>query len=131
MWCSSHRVDAIAAYIADLLVKDVYRQIRGTAKALLAGYSIDAAIAYKDAVTKHFQELVREKKYAKYAIVEVETGEPKARDPKETKIAEDRELCRTERQMSILEIVAACNKHQEQVGALIAESKAKQDVFFA
>ena len=92
MWCSSHRVDAIAAYIADLLVKDVYRQIRGTAKALLAGYSIDAAIAYKDAVTKHFQELVREKKYAKYAIVEVETGEPKARDPKETKIAEDREL---------------------------------------
>lgn len=61
------RIDAIAAYIADLLVKDVYRQIRGTAKAMLAVYSIDAAIAYEDAVTKHFQELVREKKYARYA----------------------------------------------------------------
>ena len=61
------RIDAIAAYVADLLVKDVYRQIRGTAKAMLAVYSIDAAIAYKDAVTRHFQALVKQKKYAKYA----------------------------------------------------------------
>ncbi|MBX3001161.1 MAG: type I restriction endonuclease subunit R [Caldilineaceae bacterium] len=61
------RIDAIAAYVADLLVKDVYRQIRGTAKAMLAVYSIDAAIAYKDAVTRHFNELVKDKKYARYA----------------------------------------------------------------
>lgn len=61
------RIDAIAAYVADLLVKDVYRQIRGTAKAMLAVYSIDAAIAYKDAVTRHYQALVQEKKHAKFA----------------------------------------------------------------
>ena len=41
------RIDAIAKYVADLLVKDVYRQIRGTGKAMLAVHSIKAAIAYK------------------------------------------------------------------------------------
>jgi type I restriction enzyme R subunit len=61
------RIDAIAKYIADLLVKDVYRQIRVTGKAMLAVYSIKAAIAYKEAVTKHFNELVKQPKYAKYA----------------------------------------------------------------
>jgi type I restriction enzyme R subunit len=61
------RIHAIAYYIADLLVKDVYRQIRGTGKAMLAVYSIKAAIAYKQAVTKHFSELVKQPKYAKYA----------------------------------------------------------------
>jgi type I restriction enzyme R subunit len=60
------RIDAIARYVADLLVKDVYRQIRGTGKAMLAVYSIKAAIAYHQAVTKHFTELVKEPKYAKY-----------------------------------------------------------------
>ncbi|WP_428718543.1 type I restriction enzyme subunit R domain-containing protein [Undibacterium curvum] len=61
------RIDAIANYVADLLVKDVYRQIRGTGKAMLAVYSIKAAIAYKEAVTKHFNKLVLDPKYAKYA----------------------------------------------------------------
>jgi len=61
------RIDAIAQYVADLLVKDVYRQIRGTGKAMLAVYSIKAAIAYHDAVTKHFNALVQQPKYAKYA----------------------------------------------------------------
>lgn len=61
------RIDAIAQYIADLLVKDVYRQIRGTGKAMLAVYSIKAAIAYKQAVSKHFNALVQDPKYAKYA----------------------------------------------------------------
>lgn len=61
------RIDAIAKYIADLLVKDVYRQVRGTGKAMLAAYSIKAAIAYKQAVTQHFNELVKQPKYAKYA----------------------------------------------------------------
>lgn len=61
------RIDAIAKYVADLLVKDVYRQIRGTGKAMLAVYSIKAAIAYQQAVTKHFNALVQEPKYAKYA----------------------------------------------------------------
>lgn len=61
------RIDAIAKYIADLLVKDVYRQIRGTGKAMLAVHSIKAAIAYQQAVNKHFSALVQEEKYKKYA----------------------------------------------------------------
>lgn len=61
------RIDAIANYVADMLVKDVYRQIRGTGKAMLAVYSIKAAIAYKEAVTKYFNERVKEPKYQKYA----------------------------------------------------------------
>ncbi|HCA01166.1 MAG TPA: restriction endonuclease subunit R [Halomonas campaniensis] len=61
------RIDAIAKYVADLLVKDVYRQIRGTGKAMLAVHSIKAAIAYQGAVTKHFNALVKEAKYEKYA----------------------------------------------------------------
>lgn len=61
------RINAIAGYVADLLVKDVYRQIRGTGKAMLAVYSINAAIAYKEAVTRHFNRLVQQPKYAKYA----------------------------------------------------------------
>ncbi len=64
---NGERIDAIAAYVADLLVKDVYRQIRGAGKAMLAVSSIAAAIAYRDAVTRHFQALVQQKKYAKYA----------------------------------------------------------------
>lgn len=61
------RIDAIAKYVADLLVKDVYRQIRGTGKAMLAVHSIKAAIAYHQAITKHFNTLVQGPKYAKYA----------------------------------------------------------------
>ncbi|MCF6270998.1 MAG: DEAD/DEAH box helicase family protein [Melioribacteraceae bacterium] len=61
------RIDAIAKYIADLLVKDVYRQIRGYGKAMLAVYSIKSAIAYKEAVTKYFNEFVKEQKYSRYA----------------------------------------------------------------
>ncbi|WP_429120581.1 type I restriction enzyme subunit R domain-containing protein [Aeromonas allosaccharophila] len=61
------RIDAIAKYVADLLVKDVYRQIRGTGKAMLAVYSIKAAIAYQGAITKYFNALVKESKYEKYA----------------------------------------------------------------
>lgn len=61
------RIDAIAKYVADLLVKDVYRQIRGTGKAMLAVHSIKAAIAYKESVTKHFNVLVQDTKYSNYA----------------------------------------------------------------
>ena len=60
------RIDAIAKNIADLLVKDVYPKIWGYAKAMLAVYSIKAAIAYKQAITKHFQEITKQPKYAKY-----------------------------------------------------------------
>lgn len=61
------RIEAISKYIADLLVKDVYRQIRGTGKAMLAVHSIKAAIAYKQEIERCFDELVKESKYAKYS----------------------------------------------------------------
>jgi type I restriction enzyme R subunit len=61
------RIDAISKYVADLLVKDVYRQVRGTGKAMLAVYSIKAAIAYQGAVRKYFDEIAKESKYEKYA----------------------------------------------------------------
>lgn len=67
IYLNRERIDEIAARVADLLVKDVYRQIRGTGKAMLAVYSIKAAIAYKQAVTKYFNILVQDPKYAKYA----------------------------------------------------------------
>jgi len=61
------RINAIAKYVADLLVKDVYQKIRGTGKAMLAVYSIKAAIAYKQEISKHFKELIKDSKYEKYA----------------------------------------------------------------
>ncbi len=61
------RIDAVSKYVADLLVKDVYRQIRGTGKAMLAVHSIKSAITYKQAVSRHFEELVKQPKYEKYA----------------------------------------------------------------
>jgi type I restriction enzyme R subunit len=65
------RIDAIANYVVDLLLKDVYRQIRGTGKAMLAVYSIKAAIAYKEAVTGHFKKLVKQDKYKRYAAAPI------------------------------------------------------------
>jgi type I restriction enzyme, R subunit len=65
------RINAISERIADLLVKDVYRNIRGTGKAMLAVHSIKAAIAYKQEVTKHFNKLVALSKYKKYAEVPI------------------------------------------------------------
>jgi len=53
--------------LCTIAVKDVYRQIRGNGKAMLAVYSIEAAIAYKEAVTKHYKKLVKQDKYKRYA----------------------------------------------------------------
>ena len=60
------RIKDISKQIADLLVKDVYRQIRGTGKAMLAVYSIKSAIAYKEAVRDEFNKLIKNPKYEKY-----------------------------------------------------------------
>ncbi len=60
------RIRAISKYVADLLVKDVYRQIRGTGKAMLAVSSIKSAIVYKEYVTEEFGKLVLGTKFAKY-----------------------------------------------------------------
>lgn len=65
------RIEAISEYVARLLVQDVYKKIvvpgtGGTAKAMLAVYSIKSAIKYKKYVTEHFNKLVEDKKYERY-----------------------------------------------------------------
>lgn len=61
------RIDHIAKYVADLLVKDVYPRIHGMAKAMLAVYSIKSAIAYHGKIKEHFGELVKQPKYQRFA----------------------------------------------------------------
>ncbi|SFV61162.1 Type I restriction-modification system, restriction subunit R [hydrothermal vent metagenome] len=60
------RVDAIAKHIVQNLVQIVYKQIRGTAKAMLATTSITSAKIYKDKIEEHFKVIVQDKKYSKY-----------------------------------------------------------------
>lgn len=60
------RIDAISKVIAKNLVQNVYRQIRGTGKAMLATASIKAAKKYKERMEYHFNQLVQDKKYEKY-----------------------------------------------------------------
>ena len=60
------RIDAIAEHIVKNLVHIVYKQIRGTAKAMLATSSIASAMMYKEKIEKHFKAIVQEKKYSKY-----------------------------------------------------------------
>lgn len=60
------RIKAISKYIVDLLVKDVYRQIRGTGKAMLATYSIPSAIMYFQEIKKQFEEIVKQSKYERF-----------------------------------------------------------------
>lgn len=61
------RIDAISQHIAKNLVQVVYRQIRGTGKAMLATASIKAAKKYKERVEYHFNKIVQEKKYQNYS----------------------------------------------------------------
>jgi len=60
------RIDAIAEHIVKNLVQIVYKQIRGTGKAMLATTSIRAAKMYKQKIEKHFKAIVEDKKYSKY-----------------------------------------------------------------
>jgi len=60
------RIDAIAEFIVKRLVEDVYKKIRGQAKAMLAVYSIKSAIKYKEKIEKCFKEIVKKKKYQKF-----------------------------------------------------------------
>lgn len=61
------RINAISAYVADLLVNDVYRQIKGKGKAMLAVYSIPAAVEYHQHIQAHFEALLSLPKYKRYA----------------------------------------------------------------
>ncbi len=63
---NDERIDAIAKYIAQFLVKYTYKQIRGYAKAMLAAASIKSAIKYKDRITYHFNKIVQEEKFSRF-----------------------------------------------------------------
>jgi len=60
------RVDAIAEHIVKNLVQIVYKQIRGTGKAMLATTSIKSAKMYKQKIQEHFKVIVEDSKYSKY-----------------------------------------------------------------
>jgi type I restriction enzyme R subunit len=64
---NEERIEAIAKFVAKRLVTAVYHNIRGTAKAMLAASSINAAIKYKALIEKHFVQLTKEKKYERFA----------------------------------------------------------------
>lgn len=61
------RIDAISKFVANRLVATVYHQIRGTAKAMLAVSSIPAAIMYKRKIQSYYEELIKQKKYERFA----------------------------------------------------------------
>lgn len=61
------RIEAISKFIVERLVSSVYHNIRGTAKTMLAVSSIPAAIKYKGFIDKYYKEIVKNKKYERFA----------------------------------------------------------------
>jgi type I restriction enzyme R subunit len=60
------RIDAIAQFVVKRLVEDVYKRIRGQAKAMLAVYSIKSAINYKVKIDKYYKETIKKQKYQRF-----------------------------------------------------------------
>lgn len=60
------RIDAISNFVVKRLVEDVYKRIRGAAKAMLAVYSIKSAIKYKEKIDKYYQEIIKNPKYQRF-----------------------------------------------------------------
>lgn len=67
IYLNTERIDAISKFIAERLVSSVYHNIRGTAKAMLAASSIAAAIKYKGFINKYYKELIKDKKFERFA----------------------------------------------------------------
>jgi len=64
---NNERIEAISEFVVKRLVEDVYKRIRGQAKAMLAVYSIDSAIKYKEKIDNYFKEIVKESKYQRFS----------------------------------------------------------------
>ncbi len=62
-----NRIEAISEFIVKRLVDDVYKRIRGTAKAMLAVFSIKSAIKYKEKIDKYYNEIIKKPKYKRFA----------------------------------------------------------------
>jgi len=67
IYLNTARIEAISKFIAERLVSSVYPNIRGTAKAMLSTSSIPAAIKYKGFIDKYYKELVKDKKFDRFA----------------------------------------------------------------
>lgn len=67
IYSNPDRIEAIARFVVERLVASVYHNIRGSAKAMLAVASIPAAIQYKNFIDEFFAEIVKEKKYERFA----------------------------------------------------------------
>jgi len=63
---NEERIDAISKFVVTRLVEDVYKKIRGQAKAMLAVSYIKGAIIYKEKIDKYFKEIIKEKKYRRF-----------------------------------------------------------------
>jgi type I restriction enzyme R subunit len=67
IYLNTQRIEAISKFVAVRLVSSVYHNIRGSAKAMLSASSIPAAIKYKGFIDKYYKELVKDKKYERFA----------------------------------------------------------------
>ncbi len=67
IYLNTQRIEAISKFVAERLASSVYHNIRGTAKAMLSASSIPAAIKYKGFIDKYYKELVKDKKYERFA----------------------------------------------------------------
>lgn len=63
---NEERIDAISKFVVKRLVEDVYKRIRGQAKAMLAVHSIKSAVRYKEKVDEHYKEIIKESKYNRF-----------------------------------------------------------------
>lgn len=66
IYSDERRIKAISKFIVERLLSTVYRNIRGSAKAMLAVSSIPSAIKYKKYIDKYFNELVEQTKYTRF-----------------------------------------------------------------
>ena len=66
IYANAERIEAISQFIVERLVSNVYHNIRGTAKAMLATTSIPNAIKYAGFIKKHFKEITKQKKYERF-----------------------------------------------------------------
>jgi type I restriction enzyme R subunit len=64
---NEERIEAISKFIVERLVTTVYHTIRGKGKAMLAVSSIKAAKKYKRYIDKLYTQIIKEKKYQRFA----------------------------------------------------------------
>ena len=66
IYSNPERIEAISKFIVERLVSNVYHNIRGNAKAMLATTSIPNAIKYVGFIKKYFKEITGQKKYERF-----------------------------------------------------------------